>query len=167
MENRKVLNINYEKCTGCRLCELVCSVKHKGVSNPSRARIKVIKWESEGLYVPVSCQQCEDAPCMNACPVNAHYRDESYGCVAIDYEICIGCRTCVAACPFGATSFDKVDQQVIKCDHCDGDPQCVRFCEVKCVEYVDAEVLAVSKKRDAAKKLSTAQKKGAALLDAP
>jgi len=60
----KVLAINYEKCTGCRLCELVCAVKHDGVSNPERSRIKVMKWESQGLYIPMSCQQCQDAPCM-------------------------------------------------------------------------------------------------------
>jgi len=45
----KVLVINYEKCTGCRLCELVCAVMHDGISNPTRSRINVMKWESEGL----------------------------------------------------------------------------------------------------------------------
>ena len=53
----KALYIDYEKCTGCRLCELVCAVKHYGISNPARARIKVMKWEQEGVYVPMSCQQ--------------------------------------------------------------------------------------------------------------
>ena len=67
-KNNKILKIDYEKCTGCRLCELVCAVKHDRVSNPIRSRIRVIKWESEGIYVPVSCQQCEDAPCVLGCP---------------------------------------------------------------------------------------------------
>lgn len=164
---KKVLNINYEKCTGCRLCEMICSVKHAGVSNPARSCIKVVKWESEGLYVPVSCQQCEDAPCMAACPVKAHYRDEALGRVMIDYDVCIGCRTCVTACPFGATNFDPVAKKVIKCDLCDGDPQCVSFCEVKCVDFVDAERVATSKKRDAAHRLTVSQKKTAALLNVP
>jgi len=73
----KVLAITPEKCTGCRLCELVCSVFHDGVSNPTRSRIKVVKWESEGIYVPMSCQQCQDAPCMIVCPVKAISRDET------------------------------------------------------------------------------------------
>jgi carbon-monoxide dehydrogenase iron sulfur subunit len=160
----KVLMINYEKCTGCRMCEFVCTVVHQGVSNPSRARIKVVKWEAEGLYIPMSCQQCQDAPCMNVCPVKAISRDQPLDFVKIDYDVCIGCRACVSACPFGAMSFDVVDRRVIKCDLCDGDPQCVRFCEVKALEYVDADRVSVLKKRDAAHRLSVAEKEGAVLL---
>ncbi len=159
----KVLKIEYQKCTGCRMCELVCSVKHEQVSNPSRSRIKIMKWEAEGLYVPMSCQQCEDAPCMNACPVKALYRNEELNTVAVDYDVCIGCRTCVSVCPFGAMNFDVISKRVSKCDHCDGDPQCVRFCDMKAVDYVNADTVSVSKKRDAAKKISTAQKEGAAM----
>ena len=50
----KVLMINPEKCTGCRLCELVCAVKHDGVSNPARSRIRVMKWEMDGVYIPMA-----------------------------------------------------------------------------------------------------------------
>ena len=160
----KVLAITPEKCTGCRLCELVCSVFHDGVSNAARSRIKIMKWESEGLYIPMSCQQCQDAPCVNVCPVKAISRDQPLDFVKVDYDICIGCRACVSACPFGAMSFDVVDRQVIKCDLCDGDPQCVRFCEVKALEYVDADSVSVLKKRDAAHRLSVAEKEAAVLL---
>ncbi len=160
----KVLVVNYEKCTGCRLCELVCAVKHDGVSNPTRSRIKVIKWEGEGLYIPMSCQQCQDAPCMNVCPVKAISRDESLARVMVDYDKCIGCRSCVAVCPFGAMSFNAIDRKVFKCDLCDGDPQCVRFCEIKAVDYSDASEESVFKKREAAKRISVAGKQAAALL---
>ena len=160
----KVLVVNYEKCTGCRLCELVCAVKHDGVSNPTRSRIKVIKWEGEGLYIPMSCQQFQDAPCMNVCPVKAISRDESLARVMVDYDKCIGCRSCVAVCPFGAMNFNAIDRKVFKCDLCDGDPQCVRFCEIKAVDYSDASEVSVFKKREAAKRISVAGKQGAALL---
>jgi len=159
----KVLMINYEKCTGCRICELVCSVIHEGVSNPARSRINVIKWEAEGLYIPMSCQQCEDAPCQAICPVKALSRDQALDYVKVDYNICIGCRSCVAVCPFGAMGFDVIGKKVIKCDLCEGDPQCVRFCEVKAIEYVDAERLDMVKKREAAQKQSAAQKKALTL----
>jgi carbon-monoxide dehydrogenase iron sulfur subunit len=155
----KILMINHEKCTGCRLCELVCSVSHDGVSNPARSRINIIKWEAEGLYIPMSCQQCEDAPCMTICPVKAISRDQALDYVKIDYDVCIGCRSCVAVCPFGAMGFNVIDKRVFKCDLCEGDPQCVRFCDVKAVEYVDANQINIIKKREAAQKQSIAQKK--------
>ncbi|UCH22795.1 MAG: 4Fe-4S dicluster domain-containing protein [Deltaproteobacteria bacterium] len=162
----KVLTINYEKCTGCRLCELVCAVKHDGISNPLRSRIKVMKWEAEGLYIPMSCQQCQDAPCMIGCPVKAISKNEALGGrVEVDYDVCIGCRTCVAVCPFGAMSFNPIDRKVIKCDLCDGNPQCVRFCEVKAVDFVDAGDVSTLKKKEAARRLSVAGKEAAALQD--
>jgi carbon-monoxide dehydrogenase iron sulfur subunit len=155
----KILVIKHEKCTGCRLCELVCSVSHEGVSNPSKSRINVIKWEAEGLYIPMSCQQCEDAPCMTICPVKAITRDPALDYVKIDYHVCIGCRSCVAVCPFGAMGFNVKDKKVFKCDLCEGDPQCVRFCDVKAIEYVEANRINILKKREAAYKQSMAQKK--------
>jgi carbon-monoxide dehydrogenase iron sulfur subunit len=160
----KALYIDYQKCTGCRLCELVCAVKHDGFSNPTRSRIRVIKWEAEGLYVPMTCQQCEDAPCMNVCPVKAISRDEDLGLVMIDYDVCIGCRSCVVVCPFGAMSFNVIDRKVFKCDLCDGDPQCVRFCEEKAVDFVDVDEVSILKKREAAQRQSAAQKEAAVLL---
>jgi carbon-monoxide dehydrogenase iron sulfur subunit len=160
----KALYIDYEKCTGCRLCELVCAVMHDGISNPARSRIKVMKWEAEGLYVPMSCQQCEDAPCMNVCPVKAISRDEELGTVVVDYDACIGCRACVVVCPFGAMNYNPIDKKVFKCDLCDGDPQCVRFCEEKAVDFVELEDISIIKKREAAERLSNASKDAAALM---
>jgi Fe-S-cluster-containing hydrogenase component 2 len=122
-----------------------------------------MKWESEGLYIPISCQQCEDAPCKATCPVKAIYRDEELNCMNIDYDVCIGCRSCVAVCPFGAMSFDIKNKKVFKCDLCEGEPQCVRFCEEKAVDYVEADQLSITKKRDAAQKVSAAQKEAAAI----
>jgi carbon-monoxide dehydrogenase iron sulfur subunit len=160
----KVLMLDYAKCTGCRTCELVCSVKHEGAANPSKSRIKIVKWEWEGLYVPMSCQQCVDAPCMEVCPVKAIARDESLSVVQVNQEICIGCRMCVAACPFGAMGFNVDSKKVYKCDFCDGDPQCSRFCETKAVDYVEASQVSGVKQLAAAEKLTAAVKQGAALL---
>jgi len=160
----KVLMIDYEKCTGCRLCEMVCSVKHEGVSNPARSRIKIVKWEWEGRYVPMGCQQCESAPCMAVCPVKAISRDEEMGRVEIDYDVCIGCRMCVAICPFGGMGFDTLASKVIKCDFCDGDPQCVRFCEPGAIQYVDAGEVSSVKQIAAAEKFTGIMQKVAAAI---
>ena len=162
----KALFIDHEKCTGCRLCELVCAVKHDGMSNPARARIKVMKWEQEGIYVPISCQQCQDAPCMNICPAKAISRDLEQSRVTVDYDKCIGCRFCVAVCPFGAMSFNVIDRKVFKCDLCDGDPQCVRFCDRKAVDFVSPDEVSVDKRRTAAERLSKVKEAAAHLVKA-
>ena len=159
----KVLHIDHQKCTGCRLCELVCSVSHDGKSNPARSRIRVMKWEAEGIYVPMSCQQCQDAPCQNVCPVKAISRDDEFSRIYVDYDVCIGCRSCVGVCPFGAMGFNTIDKQVFKCDLCDGDPQCVRFCEEKAVDFVDADDVCLRKSRSAAERVSAAGKSASAL----
>jgi carbon-monoxide dehydrogenase iron sulfur subunit len=147
----KMLIVDYEKCTGCRLCELVCSVKHTGASNPSRANIHVVKWEDEGFYLPVFCQHCEDAPCEAVCPKDAISKDEELNRVVVDYNLCIGCKACVAACPFGAMGFDDIEKKVNKCDICDGEPLCVKFCDMKAVDYVEANVVNFDKMRDASR----------------
>jgi carbon-monoxide dehydrogenase iron sulfur subunit len=160
----KVLMLNYEKCTGCRTCELVCSVQHEGAVNPSKSRIKSVKWETEGLFVPMSCQQCVDAPCMSVCPVKAISREDQLNRVQVNYDVCIGCRMCVVACPFGAMNFNSDEKKVFKCDFCDGEPQCARFCEAKAVEYVEVTTQSEVKKRGAAEKLTAAVQKGVALI---
>jgi Fe-S-cluster-containing hydrogenase component 2 len=141
----------------------VCAVSHDGISNPARSRIRVVKWEAEGLYIPMTCQQCQDAPCLNVCPVKAISRNEESTRVSVDYDTCIGCRSCVGACPFGAMNFNPTDRQVFKCDLCDGDPQCVRFCEVKAVDFIEADKVTINKRRQAAERVSSASKEAAAL----
>lgn len=147
----KMLIVDHEKCTGCRLCELVCSVKHTGASNPSRANIHVVKWEDEGFYLPIFCQHCEDAPCMAVCPKTAIFKDEELNRIAVDYNLCIGCKACVAACPFGAMGFDDIEKKINKCDMCDGEPLCVKFCDMKAIDYVEANVVHFEKMRDASR----------------
>jgi Fe-S-cluster-containing hydrogenase component 2 len=123
-----------------------------------------MKWEMEGLYIPMSCQQCQDAPCVNACPVKALSRDEDLSRVVVDYDVCIGCRTCVSVCPFGAMSFNTIDRKVFKCDLCEGDPQCVRFCDRKAVDFVSPDDVSIDKKREAASRISQAGKQASALV---
>ena len=100
---------------------------------------------------------------MNVCPVKAISRDEELGRIFVDYDVCIGCRSCVGVCPFGAMSFNIKDKQVFKCDLCDGEPQCVRFCEEKAVDFLEVDEVSIVKKRNAAERLSIAGKEAAAL----
>ncbi|RJQ39765.1 MAG: 4Fe-4S dicluster domain-containing protein [Dehalococcoidia bacterium] len=156
----KALKIDLEKCVGCRTCEMVCSAKHAGIINPFQSRIKVIR-EQEWEGVPMTCAQCEDPQCGAVCPVKAISRDEVLGRVVIDYDRCIGCRMCVTACPFGLMNFDSVAKRVTKCDLCDGDPECAKFCFYKTLTYVDVSELGDGKRRTAAELLSRLVRKTA------
>ncbi len=149
----RMLVADPQKCTGCKLCQIACSVRQCSVSNPARSRIRIIDWQAKGIFLPVSCQQCEDAPCMVICPREAIYRDDRLARVAIDYDRCISCRLCVSACPFGAMGFDTDRQKVFKCNLCDGDPQCVRFCYPKSLSYADSAMIQYPRTREAALKL--------------
>jgi carbon-monoxide dehydrogenase iron sulfur subunit len=153
--DEKVLVVDHERCTGCRQCEMVCSVFHTGASNPSRSRVKVIKWEDVGLFLPMTCNHCEQAYCVEVCPTKACHREPAnHNWVTIDKKRCIGCRTCIIACPFGHPFFDVQERVTVKCDYCDGDPQCVRFCEVKAISFADADKANISKRREFASKLA-------------
>ena len=67
--------------------------------------------------------------------------DEELGRVVIDYDLCVSCQMCMAACPYGATMFDVNREIVFKCNLCDGNPQCVHFCEPKALVYKDVDDL--------------------------
>lgn len=149
----KMLTVDYSKCTGCRLCEVVCSAKKNGSVNPNRARLAIVKWEQICLDMPMICQQCESAPCIAVCPAKALTADSKLNRIVINYDFCIGCRFCVAVCPFGAVSVDSVTKKVVKCDLCDGDPICVRFCETKALQYEEASTVSARKSRAMAKKV--------------
>ena len=135
----KALRINHQACTGCRLCQVVCSVKKEGVSDPGRARIQILMKEMEGVYLPVVCRQCEDPLCAEACPVEAISIDESTGLVVMDQDLCTGCLECISACPYGGIFWHEDLDKILRCDLCGGDPECVKFCATKAIEWVEAD----------------------------
>jgi len=82
----------------------------------------------------------------------------------VDYDICIGCRMCVAICPFGGMAFDPLAQKVIKCDFCDGDPLCASFCEVEAIKYAEASEQSMDKQVAVADKFTGILQKVAAAI---
>lgn len=129
------LTFNAEFCTGCRACELACSFKCDGVFSPAKSRIRVVKMDEEGIDVPVGCEHCDDAPCILVCPVKAITEDKETGAVILNQDTCIGCKECLAVCPFGAIHYDEARKIFYKCDLCGGEPECVKWCETKAVNY--------------------------------
>ncbi|MEM1538025.1 MAG: 4Fe-4S dicluster domain-containing protein [Candidatus Nezhaarchaeales archaeon] len=155
---QRMLIVDPEKCTGCRFCEAACSMKHEGALNPARARIYIAKWEETGVYTPMVCQHCENPVCEAVCPMKATRRDPSTGAMIIDYDKCIGCRMCVMACPIGGAMVDPKTRKVVKCDLCNGDPVCVKFCETKALQFLEATVANMMKRRQAVERLSELMK---------
>lgn len=133
----KTLVIEPEKCTSCRLCELVCSEQAVGAYRPSRSHIRVAIHAADPLYLPVVCIQCDDAPCIEACPAEALVRDPRTGAVVVVEEKCDECGQCESACPYGAIRC--VDGRARKCELCGGDPECVRFCSPGALRYEEQE----------------------------
>lgn len=125
---RRFLQADLDKCTGCRTCEMVCSLTHSGECNPLKSRILVTRMKLRGVMIPVYCKQCVKPPCAENCPIDAIYRNENTGMVLINYDTCIGCKNCIQYCPFGALTLEPDTEKVIKCDLCEGNPQCVKYC---------------------------------------
>jgi len=150
-----MLSINPKRCTGCRMCEVACSFFKEKECNPALSRIHIIKWERSGVDIPVVCQQCEEAPCMLVCPVKALARDQKTNAVLINYDLCIGCKLCLMACPISGISIHVEKRKVIKCDLCDGAPKCVKFCETGAIKFVPAPVATLLRKREAVEGLLT------------
>lgn len=134
---KRVLVADPKKCNGCALCRTVCSMVKSGARDVARARIQIVRVASEPAFLPIFCQHCQDAPCMAVCPREAIYRQSSSERVLIDYQRCISCRMCLAACPFGAIGYEEERRSVFKCDLCGGDPLCVHYCFPGALAFVE------------------------------
>ena len=144
--------IDPSKCSGCKTCEVICSLYHHSEVNLNRSRIKIVKWEEKGLDIPVVCQHCEVPVCMENCPTGALFQNDEGGFVAYRKELCIGCKLCLLVCPSGGISLDG-EGSILKCDLCGGDPQCVKFCASKVIEYLPNIQVGEKYKRKVAKAL--------------
>ncbi len=134
---KSFLAIDLHKCTGCRNCELACSVEHTKSFNPRRSRIQILKDEVRNLVVPMVCLQCEEPLCEQACPTGAISYNEK-GTLVVDSETCIGCENCVTACVYGGIEIDTQTRKAIKCDLCGGDPVCVKACDYGAISLAEA-----------------------------
>jgi Fe-S-cluster-containing hydrogenase component 2 len=132
---KKRLEITPHTCIGCRTCELACSFAHaKGPGNLGQTRIIVNK-TGEDSFIPYTCFQCVDAACLKVCPVEALKRKPDTGAADLDLSVCIKCKACVIACPFGNIHIEGSRENIIKCDLCGGDPACAKFCPTKTLSY--------------------------------
>ena len=134
MDLSQRIRINPEKCSGCRICELICGFSKHGEFNPKRSRIRIVKMERFFVDVPVVCQQCLNPSCVPECPAGALSKDKD-GIIHVDEELCTGCERCMEVCPFDAISIDPLSGVAILCDLCNGTPECVHWCPTKTLEF--------------------------------
>jgi len=148
--------VDFNKCTGCRTCETVCAsfntkatVNGKelaGLGNPAHSNIRVYGYNPD-VDIPVTCLMCEDAPCIEACPVEpdprtkhrALYREGRLPVLHNDPDRCIRCGACAEACStqrVGAIIPDRETRPQRMCTLCSGDPQCVKYCPNGALSHV-------------------------------
>lgn len=149
--------VDFNKCTGCRTCETVCSSFNQpanvngkqlpGLGNPYFSNIRVYPYNPD-VDVPVTCLMCDDAPCLEACPVDpdpktgrkAIYREATLPVLHNDLERCIGCGSCADACKKKRVGAIIPNPQTHKpermCNLCNGDPRCVKYCPFGALSYV-------------------------------
>ena len=160
----RIILARREYCLTCHQCALACSVNHtsskdllEALSSQERAAARIFIIGNEHQSGVVTCRHCLGAPCLKACPTQAIERDAFTGAVTIKEELCIGCRDCLLACPFGAITLEK--GKAVKCDLCQGHPACVEACPTGALRFVDVEEESQSRRQKALTKLFPLRRK--------
>lgn len=101
--------IDLKRCIGCYGCQIACKAENGTRPGTTWARLVKREWGEypnvKRLSIPVLCMHCGAPPCVEVCPTGASQKRERDGIVFIDGEVCVGCRACVMACPYGARYF--------------------------------------------------------------
>ena len=150
------LLVDLKKCQGCCTCMMACSLAHSGIASYTLARIQIqqdsfVNWPDDIFMA--ACRQCEDAPCVEVCPVRpvkANRPNPEFGNVRmIDQKLCIGCKSCVVRCPYtpGRVQWDFAIRKSQKCDLCAVTPHlgekggpggiqtCAKVCPVDAISF--------------------------------
>ena len=134
------LVVDLDRCTGCDTCVTACKYENSLPLGVRNVRVPVIGPmgtfpDLEQYWLPMQCQQCENPACIEVCPTSASYRDSDTGVVLIDYVLCIGCSSCLSACPYNVRTLNPKTNVVNKCTLCyqyhddpDWKPVCVADC---------------------------------------
>jgi carbon-monoxide dehydrogenase iron sulfur subunit len=147
--------VNEPLCMGCHLCEVYCQVYHspsrtilkafgKNTSRPvPRLRIE----ERKPVFFTFSCLHCQEPSCVSACLTGALFRNSATGAVIVDETKCIGCWTCVLACPYGNIRPGILNHKAVKCDLCQGAeiPACVLNCPNEALSYEETAEVEIQK----------------------
>lgn len=153
----KVLILDIDKCTGCRICELACSFKKECKFNPRLSRVHISRLDT-GVNVPILCQHCEKPVCVAVCPTGAIKKDPVSGIVRINLEICNQCNRCIESCPVGAIQKHPLKNCLMKCDLCGGTPECVKECPANVLQLVVKNQTQIDRRKNILKRLAKFKK---------
>lgn len=110
------------RCVGCRACTVACKMEN---NTPTEVNYRWVFIREEGHYpapraslFSMGCYHCAEPACLASCPTGAITKDANTGVVLIDQETCVGCRYCLAVCPYGAPQFNEESGKVEKCTYC-------------------------------------------------
>lgn len=140
--------IDHDSCIGCHACSTACKSENEVPLSVNRTYVKYVDVgvfpQTRRAFQVTRCNQCADAPCTHACPTRAMYaRDD--GIVDFDKSICIGCKACIAACPYDAIFINPEDHSAEKCNFCAHridvglEPACVVVCPTEAILIGDLE----------------------------
>lgn len=140
------------RCSGCHVCQIACKDR-MDLHNAGPVPRRVCSYEA-GVYptasmyhTSIGCNHCEDPACVANCPTGAMYKDEETGVVLHDDSVCVGCKSCMMACPYGAPQFDDAQSRIVKCDSCKAlrdagmNPVCVDACMMRALDFGDMDEL--------------------------
>lgn len=147
-------------CTGCKACQIACKDKNDlpvGITWRRVVEYSGGEWRQDPVdtsyhqdvwtyYTSIACNHCADPICVAVCPSTAMRKGEN-GIVAVDPSVCIGCRYCEMACPYGAPQFDAAAGVMTKCDLCrdrvsaGGTPACVAACPTRALSFGEIDDL--------------------------
>ena len=140
--------IDLRKCIGCHACTIACKAEHEIPVGVHRCWVKTVEKgsfpETRRFFFPVLCNQCEDAPCVRICPTRALFKRRD-GIVDLHGDNCIGCRSCMEACPYDQLFIDPNTHTAEKCNFCANRvenkllPACVSVCPTECRIFGDLD----------------------------